>query len=250
MVAGDCKALKDHGRTSSGEYLINLGRGLIKVYCDMSVDGGGWTVFQRRKDGSVDFYRKWNDYENGFGDVSGEFWLGNKWIHRLTSLGTTELRIDFENGKYAKYSSFAVGDAASKYTLTVSGYSGTFLDGYWLTYHNNMEFSTFDQDNDIDGRNCAFHFKGAWWYKNCHYSNLNGMFGRQDEAGIYFYGTHTFAEMKLRRVWWKTFTRRAVHVAAVNQQRKHHLPETQKHSQSHNQFMRKYLSTVESGKFH
>ena len=216
MGAGYCKALKDHGRTSSGEYLIDLGGSLINVYCNMSVDGGGWTVFQRRKDGSVDFYRKWKDYENGFGDVSGEFWLGNKWIHRLTSLGTTELRIDFENGKYVKYSSFAVGNAASKYTLTVSGYSGTLQDG--LTNHNNMKFSTYDQDNDITGANCAIKYKGAWWYHNCHNSNLNGMFGRQDPTGINFAGYyHNFAEMKLRRVWSKTFTRIVVHVAALNQ---------------------------------
>ena len=178
--------------------MINLRGSFIKVYCNMLTDGGGWTVFQRRKDGSVDFYRKWNDYENGFGNVSGEFWLGNKWIHQLTSLGKTELRIDFENGKYVKYSSFAVDDAASKYTLTVSGWSGTLSDE--LTYHNTMKFSTNDQDNDIDGGNCAISYAGAWWYKSCYNSNLNGRFGRQDSTGIEFYGLHTFTEMKLRRI--------------------------------------------------
>ena len=196
-LQNDCKDKQGLGVKSSGDYLLYLGGSLVKVYCDMSTEGGGWTVFQRRKDGSVDFYRNWKNYENGFGDVNGEFWLGNKWIHLLTLLGTTELRIDFGGGVYAKYSNFSIGDAASKYTLTVSGYSGTASDQ--LAYHNNMKFSTFDQDNDAWVSSCAKGFKGAWWYKSCLYSNLNSIWGESSGVGIYWSGYRTFTEMKLRR---------------------------------------------------
>ena len=62
----------------------------------METDGGGWTVFQRRQDGSVDFYRNWTDYENGFGYLNGEFWLGLSKIHRLSKGGSNILRIDLK----------------------------------------------------------------------------------------------------------------------------------------------------------
>ena len=83
-------------------------------------------VFQRRFDGSVDFYRDWADYKNGFGSTSGEFWLGNDNIHSLTSKGKHVLRIELEafDGKtgFAEYSGFSIGAESEKYTLQFDQY--------------------------------------------------------------------------------------------------------------------------------
>ena len=145
----------------------------------METDGGGWTVFQRRQDGSVDFYRYWTDYENGFGDLTGEFWLGLSKIHRLTKEGSNTLRVDlgdFDNDtSYANYSTFNVSDGSTEYILTVGGYSGTAGDS--LAWQNGMRFSTVDNDNDNwSGSNCAQFYTGAWWYNACYNSNLNGRY--------------------------------------------------------------------------
>ena len=154
------------------------GKGSFTVYCDMRTDGGGWTVFQRRQDGSVDFYRGWNDYKSGFGQLTAEFWLGNDKIHRLTASRPSSLRVELEdwNGvrAYAKYGRFSIGDEQAQYRLEVSSYSGTAGDS--LAEHNNMAFTTKDRDNDRISGNCAVGWTGAWWYKGCHYSNLNGKY--------------------------------------------------------------------------
>ncbi|XP_019857920.1 PREDICTED: fibrinogen C domain-containing protein 1-like [Amphimedon queenslandica] len=202
----DCKDWYNNGSTTSGLYNINPDGG-TPFECDMETDGGGWTVFQRRQDGSVDFYRNWTDYENGFGDLTGEFWLGLSKIHRLTKEGSNTLRVDlgdFDNDtRYANYSTFNVSDGSTEYILTVEGYSGTAGDS--LAYHNGYRFSTRDNDNDNDGRHCAQYFTGAWWYNSCRHSNLNGRYFNTSIVtgqGITWYHwkstTLSFSEMKTR----------------------------------------------------
>ena len=155
------------------------GKGSFTVYCDMRTDGGGWTVFQRRQDGSVDFYRGWNDYKSGFGQLTSEFWLGNDKIHRLTASRPSSLRVELEdwNGVkvYAKYGRFNIGDEQVQYRLEVGSYSGTAGDSL-TDWHNNMAFTTKDRDNDNYYTNCAVQFTGAWWYSQCQHSNLNGKY--------------------------------------------------------------------------
>ena len=211
----DCHDALNNNYTQSGVYTIQPDSlPPFDVYCDMDTDGGGWTVFQRRQDGSEDFYRNWVNYTNGFGNLSNEFWLGLEYIHRLTNESDSELRIDLEdwsgNKRYAQYVSFQVRDASTKYTLEVSGYTGNAGDS--LTggrqNHNRKPFSTYDCDNDDDSRNCAVTYKGAWWYDACHMSNLNGLYHRGSNTtfgeGVNWYtwkGHHyslKFTEMKIR----------------------------------------------------
>ena len=154
------------------------------VYFDMETDGGGgggWTVFQRRMNGSLDFYLNWDEYARGFGNLNGEFWLGLSKIHRLTAntSHTTMLRVDLGdfdgNIAYANYGTFRVGDSISKYTLTVYGYNGTAGDS--LGGHNQKPFTTKDQDNDDHSSyTCGRITRGAWWYHACYNSNLNAQY--------------------------------------------------------------------------
>ncbi|XP_019855865.1 PREDICTED: ryncolin-1-like [Amphimedon queenslandica] len=207
----DCKSLFEDGNTTSGVYTVNPDGGTpFEVYCDMETDGGGWTVFQRRQDGSVDFYRNWTDYENGFGDLTGEFWLGLSKIHRLTKEGSNTLRVDlgdFDNSTaYANYSTFSVSDGSTEYILAVGGYSGTAGDS--MNYQNGRRFSTRDNDNDERPEgNCAQWYTGAWWYNGCYRSNLNGRYfntSTNNQEGIIWFtwkNVHNslkFTEIKTR----------------------------------------------------
>ena len=137
-----CTQLLQDGFISSGVYTINPDGGKpIQVLCDMTTDGGGWTIFQRRLDGSVDFYFGWESYKNGFGDLNGEFWLGNDNLHRLTAADDVMMRVDLEdfdgNIRYAEYMTFKVADEGDKYRVLIEEYSGTAGDS--MTTYNSAK---------------------------------------------------------------------------------------------------------------
>ncbi|KAM6046833.1 tenascin isoform 6-T7 [Theristicus caerulescens] len=205
----DCSQALLNGETTSGLYTIYLNGDKaqpLQVFCDMGEDGGGWIVFLRRQNGKEDFYRNWKTYVAGFGDPKDEFWIGLENLHKITSQGQYELRVDLrDKGEtaYAVYDRFSVGDSKSRYRLRVDGYSGTAGDS--MTYHTGRSFSTFDKDNDSAITNCALSYKGAFWYKNCHRVNLMGRYGDNSHSqGVNWFHwkgheySIQFAEMKLR----------------------------------------------------
>ncbi|XP_078671419.1 microfibril-associated glycoprotein 4-like [Branchiostoma floridae x Branchiostoma belcheri] len=177
----DCAAYKAAGYTTSGVYTLGSPLSGVRVYCDMDTAGqGGWTVIQRRLDGSVDFRKNWEEYKHGFGNKNTEYWLGNEYIHRLTALMSYTLRVelmDWENQtRYADYNTFRVSGESDQYRLTVSGYSGTAGDS--MNFNNGQKFSTVDRDNDKwDYAECSqVNGQGGWWFNKCSNAFLNGRY--------------------------------------------------------------------------
>ncbi|XP_071835463.1 fibrinogen-like protein A [Apostichopus japonicus] len=188
----DCSEVRDYlmkfssrfYTMKSGVYLIQPDDALepFRVFCNNSIDGGGWTVIQRRVDGSVDFFRKWYDYKHGFGFLNGEFWLGNDKISLLTNQKKYEIRIDMNNQHgvpyFAKYDRFRISDESSKYRLVELGQhlpESTCADSFAI--HRNMSFTTYDNDNDNDlSGPCALSQGSAWWYNRCDECDLNSRY--------------------------------------------------------------------------
>ncbi|XP_050341481.1 fibrinogen C domain-containing protein 1-like [Bactrocera neohumeralis] len=179
----------------SGVYNITLEKFSdtpFAVYCNEEVDYGGWLVIQRRVSDAVDFDRDWREYKNGFGVLDENYWIGLEKLHAFTSSCQHELYIELQkysgDSYYARYSEFVIGGESEGYPLKILGsYVGTAGDS--LEYHVGSKFTTRDHDNDLaSGYNCAVYFKGAWWFKNCYYSHLNGEYGAQKSKGVKWHG--------------------------------------------------------------
>nr|XP_026236121.1 microfibril-associated glycoprotein 4 isoform X1 [Urocitellus parryii] len=227
----DCDDIYAQGYQTDGVYLIYpSGPSVpVPVFCDMTTEGGKWTVFQKRFNGSVSFFRGWNDYKLGFGRADGEYWLGKAWawweggllqsqvlanqlpsptglqnMHLLTLKQKYELRVDLEdfenNTAYAKYVDFSISPNAVSaeedgYTLYVSGFEDGGA-GDSLSYHSGQKFSTFDRDQDLFVQNCAALSSGAFWFRSCHFANLNG---------FYLGGSHLSYANGINWAQWKGF---------------------------------------------
>ncbi|XP_062566528.1 microfibril-associated glycoprotein 4-like [Saccostrea cucullata] len=191
----DCKELLDNDYTYTGVYDVypyGISSIPVKVFCDMSTMGGGWTGIQKRMDGSVTFDRNWIDYKNGFGSSEAEVWIGHDVLHQLTKENSSSLyvSITLQNGTtlYEMYDGFSVSNEAGKYQLFLTGpATGTLGDSMIDTgypYHDlsGMSFSTPDRDNDRHSdNNCAAASsrRGGWWFNSCHRAFLNGVWSSE-----------------------------------------------------------------------
>ncbi|KAJ6655862.1 hypothetical protein lerEdw1_004632 [Lerista edwardsae] len=135
----DCSELGQSGLNLSGVYSLHINNLTEpkKAFCDLETNGGGWTVIQRRSNGSVSFQRNWKEYKQvwvlavfllrvwrsginsgmlkgcfraegevavhssflpqGFGDPAGEYWLGNEAVHVLTTRAAYSLRVELSD---------------------------------------------------------------------------------------------------------------------------------------------------------
>jgi len=167
-------------------------------YCEQKTAGGGWTVIQRRADFGEpreNFTRDWTDYKNGFGDLNGEFWFGNEFIHQLTKNKGDKgmrLRVELEShygqSAWAEYDTFRVDGEDQEYRIWVGGYSGNASDS--LSAHNGFKFSTVDRNNDQAPKccPCAPAYGGGWWFYSCFEANLNGEYFPVDGDNGYYRG--------------------------------------------------------------
>ena len=178
----DCADLHTMGVRQSGVYQVHLmGTFQHNVYCLMDKYGGGWTAFQRRFDGSVEFKsRGWSDFKHGFGDPYGEYYLGNEKLHLLTTGEAHDYRViatTYNNEINSKLiQNVVVSGEVDKYRIK---YHTSSIESGGTSYGarmRNQRFSTFDNDND-DGNyeNCAQKF-GAWWHSRCHDDAMNGYY--------------------------------------------------------------------------
>ena len=176
----------------------------------MDTDGGGWTVILRQRKNinvHVDFNRTWDEYEDGFGNLNTEFWIGLRSIHCLTTRDDVDLLIDLRQAGGSRmtwtYHKFKVDGFSEKYRLHIGEAEGP-QDGFdAMGTYNGMLFTTVDQDNDDHYHfNCAYIIGGGgWWYRDCDTVRLTGSHQRKflvwyDGAseGIYYQDV----EMKIR----------------------------------------------------
>lgn len=192
--------------STSSRPVVKLASGL-KVMCDTSTDGGGWTIILRRVNGTVDFYRGWNDYKRGFGDYGiGEFYLGNEFISCISTNEKHEMRIDFTHDGvdyYAAYGNFKLLNEATNYTIQLSNYAGDAGDIMADGADNEM-FTTYDHDgDDIMSNNCAELYRGAWWYQSCSMGQLTGTWNSTDYGRGINWDPTTGMDSSLSRVEMK-----------------------------------------------
>ncbi|XP_068590961.1 angiopoietin-related protein 4-like [Cebidichthys violaceus] len=185
-LASDCHDLFVQGQRASGIYKIQPQSSRpFNVLCEMTSEGG-WTVIQKRQNGSKNFNQLWESYKKGFGNLNGEFWLGLENIHSLSKQGQYVLQVELsdwvgeQQQREARYR-FQLDGEEKKFALHLEHESSSGAqENIMTTEEFGLPFSTADRDNDLAADvNCAELLSGGWWFSSCGESNLNGRYPRR-----------------------------------------------------------------------
>ena len=142
----------------------------LHAKCEMFAVGGGWTIILQRNvtsgGDSVDFSSKrWDEYEDGFGSFSSDFWFGLSNLRCITQREAYELRVEltFSNGMKGaiSYSSFNIDSRSNHYKLRI----GSSPKNYYnitdaLSPLNGYYFQTSDYATNP---NCRGNVEGGFW---------------------------------------------------------------------------------------
>ncbi|XP_067631731.1 protein scabrous [Eurosta solidaginis] len=174
----DCSEVTPNGGANNGAGLFMISPAGQERPRMVQCTADGWTMVQRRFDGSADFNRSWADYAAGFGQPAGEYWIGNEQLHHLTRNNCTQLRVlmkdIYDNVWLAQYDHFYISSREDGYRLNTAGYNGNASNA--LDYQQDMQFSAIDVDRDISQTHCAANYEGGWWFSHCQHANLNGRY--------------------------------------------------------------------------
>ena len=158
----------------------------MEVSCEQETDGGGWIMYQRRVDGTLNFTKTWDEYKDGFGHNGGnmtELWLGNENVYQLIQSYqnmwvTLRIEIDTFRGvsHWIEVSDFKLGNELLRYSILFQ--NGDASESGVLTRWNEHKRHTFKTfDNDDGATNCLDTYKGGWWYSlRCGQTLLNGIY--------------------------------------------------------------------------
>ena len=156
----------------------------------------GWTLIQRRLDGSIGFDRGMQDYLNGFGYPSGEHWIGLTNIRAITIQRNVAffgkavrpaIRIDLEDWdgikNFIEHESFTISPGISGFHIHLLGVRYGMLGMDVLGGEIATDFSTQDRRTGYcRGKWCVGSRTGGWWFGSRLASNLNGVYQKQNET--------------------------------------------------------------------
>ncbi|XP_034474305.1 fibrinogen C domain-containing protein 1-like [Drosophila innubila] len=167
----------------TGLYDIKLNDESFEVVCDGKIAGPGWIVIQRRSDDNLDFNRGWKEYQNGFGNIGGSYFIGLKKLRQLTSFVPHELYIHLEslNGetRFANYNHFKI-EGQNYRLISLGDYNGTAGDAFADSLGNDFLTNEYNR---------YFFGKTGWWIS-------------YDQSGI---GSNLNAAYSQWQTWPKVF---------------------------------------------